>query len=301
MRRRDFITLVGSSAIAWPVTARAQQGQRVRCIGVLMSISETNPAAQVNVTAFAAGLREQGWIEGRNVQIDYRWARGQPDLVRKFAAELVAAQPDIIVSQGAPNAVALRDATRTIPIVFLYVSDPIGMGVVESMRRPGGNITGFATFEPSLGGKWLELLKELSPGIRRTAIVYNPDTAPNAPVFIGTAQKAGSALGVAAVVTAVRDDVAINQEIAEFARAPGGSIMLLPDQFTADRPHVLVAAAIRHHLPLISPYRAIPTAGGLASYGIDFGSTQSPSRSLCRSHSPWGEPLGASNSTADQV
>ena len=151
MRRRDFITLVGSSAIAWPVTARAQQGQRVRRIGVLMSISETNPAAQVNVTAFAAGLREQGWIEGRNVQIDYRWARGQPDLVRKFAAELVAAQPDIIVSQGAPNAVALRDATRTIPIVFLYVSDPIGMGCRREHETPRRKYNGICDLRALAG------------------------------------------------------------------------------------------------------------------------------------------------------
>ena len=268
MRRWDFIAFVGGAAL-WSRSSHAQQTERPRRIGVLQSVAENTPLAQELDAVFRKRLQELGWTEGRNLQIEYRWTAGQPDLIQAFAAELVGLQPDIIVSFGAPNLVALKKTTETVPIVFLYVSDPVGMGLVESMGRPGGNITGFAAFEPSLGGKWLELLKEIAPGMTRVAIVYNPNTAPNAPAFVGAVQTAGSSLDVSTVLVSVRDNAEIDRAIGEFAREPGGGLILVPDPFTAARPQVIVAAATRHRLPVISPFRGVPTAGGLTSYGID--------------------------------
>jgi ABC-type uncharacterized transport system substrate-binding protein len=267
MTRREFIALIGAAAL--PVTARAQQVGPVRRVGYLYTLTERDPIGQARVATFEKRFQELGWTRGTNVELHYRWAAGRSDLTQAFATELVALQPDVIVSWGAPNLAALAKLTRTIPIVFVFVSDPVGMGLVQSMARPGGNITGFSAFEPSLGGKWLELLKEVVPGLTRAGIVFNPKTAPNAPPFVVVSQNAGSALGVPAVPVHVIDDTGIDREIAKFAREPDGGLILVPDPFTSARPQLMVAAANRHRLPLISSFRFISAAGGLMSYGID--------------------------------
>jgi len=171
MRRRDFIKVVAGSAVAWPVAARAQQGQRMRRIGVLISLASDDAEGQARVAAFHQGLQQLGWTVGRNVQIDYRWGAGNADRIRKFAAELVALAPDVILASGSPSVAALQEATRTVPVVFVTVVDPVSSGFVDSLAQPGGNITGFATYDYSIGGKWLEMLKEIAPGVTRAAVV----------------------------------------------------------------------------------------------------------------------------------
>src|SRR5665811_986972 len=205
MQRREFITLIGGAAATWPLAARAQQPGRMRRIGVLMG-GEENVA---RATAFRNSLQRLGWFEGQNFQIEYRWTGSQPDLIRKYAAELVSTQPDVIVCSGTPHLIALRKETQTVPIVFVMVSDPIGMGHIASMARPGGNVTGFTPFEPSLGGKWVELLKEIEPHATRVVLLFNPDTAANAPSFVQPADAAGSALLVSVISAPVRTDAEI--------------------------------------------------------------------------------------------
>ena len=269
MKRREFIVLVGGAAVSWPLEVRAQRSDQVRRIGVLYSLAEDHPTAQPRAAVFRKRLHDLGWIEGRNVMIEYRWTAGRSDLIQAYAAELVGMRPDAIVSIGAPNLVALRKVSLTIPIVFLFVSDPVGMGVIESMARPGGNATGFAAFEASLGGKWLEMLKEVVPKLKRAAILYNPKTAPNAPAFVGPAQTAGQALGVSVVLTPMHDDSEIEPAIGTFAQEPDGGLILVPDPFTSERHRAIIAVADRHRLPLISSFPFISVAGGLLSYGID--------------------------------
>ena len=268
MKRREFIALVGGGAMAWPLASRGQQGERVRRIGVLASLPESE-AAGMPISAFLKRLEERGWFDGRNITLEYRYTKGQPDLIRKYAAELIALGPDVIVSSSAPNVVALQKGTSTIPIVFIYVSDPVAMGVVKEMARPGGNITGFAAFEPSLSTKWLELLKEIAPSVSRAAIIYNPNTAPNSPSFVGPARNAASALGVSVILSPVRDNDEIEHAMAELARESSRGIILVPDPFTAARPELIATAALRHRLPVVSPFRWISNAGALLSYGID--------------------------------
>jgi ABC-type uncharacterized transport system substrate-binding protein len=266
--RRAFITLLGSAAAAWPLAAPAQQPERVRRIGVLMGVTK-DAEGQSRVTALREGLRDRGWIEGRNIELEYRWAAGQPELLRKDAAELVAMRPDVIMSSTFASLAVLRNETRSIPIVFVMVSDPVGMGIVESMARPGGNITGFTPFEPSLGGKWVELLKEIAPALTRAAILFNPETAANAPSFVQFAQAAGSMVRVSTIPTPIRANAEIERSIAELAQQPGSGLVIVPDAFTAARYKLIVAATTHHRLPLIVPFRYFTTAGGLASYGIN--------------------------------
>ncbi len=269
MRRRDFIAgIAGTAAAAWPLVARAQQPDRMRRIGVLMGIAK-DAEGQSRVTALREGLRDLGWIEGRNIELEYRWAAGQPELLRKDAAELVALRPDVIMSSTFASLAVLRNETRNIPIVFVMASDPVGMGIVESMARPGGNITGFTPFEPSLGGKWVELLKEFVPTLTSAAILLNPETAPNALSFVQFAQAAGSMVRVSIIPTPVRANTEIERSIAELAQQPGSGLIIVPDAFTAARFKLIVAATTRHRLPLIAPLRYFTTAGGLASYGIN--------------------------------
>ena len=207
--RREFITLLGGAAAAWPLAARAQQPERMRRVGVLMGIAN-DAEGQARVAALRDGLTDLGWIEGRNIEVQYRWAAGQPELIRRYAAELVAIRPDVIMSNTFASVAVLKNETRDIPVVFVMVSDPVRMGLVESMARPGGNVTGFTPFEPSLGGKWVELLKEIVPTVTGAAILVNPETPPNASSFLQFAEAAGSTLGISTIPTLVRAEATLS-------------------------------------------------------------------------------------------
>jgi putative tryptophan/tyrosine transport system substrate-binding protein len=263
--RRGFIAALAGAA-AWPLAGRAQQSERIRRVYVVLVWSENDPFAQRIVTAFAQALGRFGWVEGKNIRIDYRFAAGNPTLYKTFAAELVALKPDAILASPMPAVAALREQTRTIPIVGVFLVDPVGQGFVQSIARPGGNITGFSSYDAPMMGKWLQLLKEVAPGVTRVAVISNPDTA-LAPSLDREIEAARS-LGVTVTRAPVHDDAAIEETIASQARGPGGSLMCLPDSFNAAHRDVIIAAAARHGLPLIAT-REFPRDGGLMSYWFD--------------------------------
>jgi putative tryptophan/tyrosine transport system substrate-binding protein len=269
VKRRAFISLLGGAA-AWPFAARAQQGEQVRRVGVLMSDAESDPEAQANAAAARQGLQELGWTDGRNVRIDYRWAGGDKDRMRALATELVALQPDVILARSTPATAALKAETRTIPIVFTTVSDPIGSGFVASVARPGGNITGFTNFESSMGGKWLGLLKEIAPRVTRTGMMFNPETAPYAQYYMRPFEAAARSFAVEPVLAPVHDDSDIVAMIESLTREPNAGLIVLPDAFTTSthRKQIFEQAS-RRQLPTIYPYRFMAAEGGLMSYGID--------------------------------
>ena len=270
MRRRHFITLLGGTAAAWPIAARAQQLERRR-LGVLTTFSNSDALAEGWLAAFRKGLDEAGWRDGRNVQIDYRWAAGDASRLQAFAKELVAPQPDVIFAVTTPAVAALLRETRTLPIVFAQVSDPVGSGFVASLARPGGNVTGFTNIniESSIGGKWLELVKQVAPAVRRVAIIYNPATSPFANYYLRPFEAAGPAYGVQASAAAVDSDVDIENALAALAREPGGGFAVLPDTFTGIHREQIVSLAARYRLPAVYPFRWFAEIGGLLSYGID--------------------------------
>jgi putative ABC transport system substrate-binding protein len=269
MKRREFITLLGGAAAAWPLAARAQQGERVRRIGFLQGLAESDPEAQARIVAFRQALEALGWTEGRNIHIDYRFAGGEPARVQAYAIELVNAAPDLIVAVSTPAAAALKQATRTIPIVLAVVNDPLGQGFVASLARPGGNITGFANIEFTIVGKWLELLKEMAPSVRRVAIIFNPLTAPYYPVFLRELGAAPARLPAELAATPVRDEGEIEAAIAALAREPGGGLIAASDLFTNTHRALIMALAERHRLPAVYANRQIVAEGGLMSYGPD--------------------------------
>ena len=267
MRRREFIALISGAAMG-PIAGRAQPRGAVARVGVLMGIAD-GPEGQTRVAAFRKGLEELGWTEGQNVEVVYRWSGGEPEVIRRDAAELVAMRPDVLMANTFTSLAVLRNETRAIPIVFVMVSDPVGTGLVASMTRPGGNITGFTPFEPSLGGKWLELLKDIVPRLARVDVLFNPDTAPNAQAFLESAGTAASALRMSLNQAPVRSDAEIERAIAERAQEPASGLIIVPDVFTAARFRLIVAAAARVRVPVIAPYRYFTTAGGIASYGVN--------------------------------
>lgn len=269
MGRRQFIRLIGSAAAVWPLAALAQPSDRVRRVGVLMVDAESDPEGQSSATALRQGLEELGWVDGRNLRIDYRWAAGQVARVRAFAKELVDLQPDAIIARSTPAVSALLQETRSLPIVFTTVSDPIGSGFVSRLSHPGGNITGFTNFESSIGGKWLGLLKEIAPGVVRTAMMFNPEAAPYAQYYVGPFERAAHLFAVEPTTAPVHDDADIEREIAALGKSNGG-LIVLPDAFTTS-PHreQIIEQAARYRLPSIYPYRFIAADGGLMSYGID--------------------------------
>jgi putative tryptophan/tyrosine transport system substrate-binding protein len=267
-RRREFITLLGSAAAAWPVVARAQQRERVRRIGVLMNLAEGDPEAQQRAKALETGLQELGWSHGRNLKIAYRWAHHDVNL-RTQAAELVAAQPDLILSNTTPALTALRQETRTIPIVFVQVVDPVAQGFVPSLTHPGGNITGFSPFEYSLGGKWLELLKKVAPRIVRVGLLFNPKTAPSAHYFLRSFEAAASSLAVEAIPTAVHDTSELERAIMALVARPDAGIVVMPDTFTTAHRDLIISLAARHRLPGVYLLRIFADNGGLLSYGSE--------------------------------
>jgi putative tryptophan/tyrosine transport system substrate-binding protein len=270
MERRDFITLLGGAAVAWPIAARAQQPSRTPLVGVLMGFPESDSQAQAYIAAFREGLQKLGWMEGRNIRIDIRWPiPGDADSIQRFAKELVTLQPDLILSNTTPTTAALLQQTRTVPIVFAMVADPVGSGFVASFPRPGGNVTGFAVTEGSLGGKWVELLKDIAPRVARIAMLFNPTVATYAEFWLNPFKAAGASFGVEAIAAPVRDTSELESVIAAQAREPNGSFVVMPDSFTdAHRVEITLLAA-RYRLPAVYAYRFFTALGGLMSYGID--------------------------------
>src|SRR5262245_369958 len=267
MKRREFITLFGGAAAALPLSAGAQQRDRMRRIGVLMNFTADDPVSLGRVTAFVQGLQELGWTIGRNLQIDYRWGAGNAERYRTFAAELVALTPDILVTAGAPAVEALQRATRTVPIVFISVTDPVGGGLVASLARPGGHTTGFALPEYGLSGKWLELLKEIAPRVMRTAVLRDP-------VAVGIGQFAAiqavaPSLQVELSPVDVRDAGEIERAVTAFADRPNGALIVTAASFATIHRELIIGLARRHQLPAVYPFRYYIASGGLISYGPD--------------------------------
>jgi ABC-type uncharacterized transport system substrate-binding protein len=269
MKRREFITLLGGAAAAWPLAARPQQPERMRRMGVLLNLSENDLEARRLITAFREGLAQSGWTEGRNLRVDYRWAGGDVSRIGTFAKELVEPSPDIIVGYGTPVVVALQQQTRSIPIVFLSVTDPVGQRLVASLAHPGGNITGFAVFEISLGTKWMETLKQIAPGLRRVTTIYNPKTAPYFSLYLRAIEQAAPSFAVEAIGLEVHDDAEIERAIGGLAREPGGGLIVMPDTFNMVHRRTTIELAARHRLPAIYYFPFFAREGGLISYGPD--------------------------------
>ena len=268
LRRREFISLLSSATAAWPLTGRAQQPARVRRIGVLIVLDENDPHAQGRVTAFQQGLEILGWTIGRNLAIDYWWGVSSDERARAAVTQLLRLAPDLILANGVSAVRAAQQATRTVPIVFTGASEPVAVGLVASLARPGGNITGFANLEPSVGGKWVELLKEIAPGIRRAALIFNPSSS--SPVqFMLPAHTAGASLGLQTEEVRVHNAAEIEAVLARLGREPGVGLIFPPDTFTGHHRQLIVALAARYRLPAIYPFGFFVAAGGLLSYGPD--------------------------------
>jgi len=267
MKRREFIMLLGGAA-AWPLAARAQQGERVRRIGVLMNLAANDPEALRRMTAFVQGLQQRGWTEGGNVRIDIRWAAGSTDRFRTYAGELVALKPDVVLAASGATMPSLLQATRTIPIVFVQVPDPVGAGFVESLARPGGNTTGFTNFEYGLSGKWLELLKEIAPRVTRAAVLRD-SSEPAGIGQWGAIQSMAPSLGVEVSLIGVRDADEIERGIAAFARGSNGGLIVTGSSPAAVHRETIIALAARHRLPAVYPFRFYASDGGLITYGPD--------------------------------
>jgi putative tryptophan/tyrosine transport system substrate-binding protein len=267
MRRWQFIMLPAGAA-AWPLAAGAQQGDRVRRIGVLMPFDEDETVAKARVSAFTQALAELGWTDGRNVRMDVRWAGDDINRIGALAQELVGLQPDIIVTNGTPATAAHQRETRTIPIVFASVGDPVASGIVARLDRPSGNATGFAVLEASLGGKWLELLSEIAPGLKRAAIMFNPDTAP-ASAYMPSLEMAARSLKIVPIIAPVHSDVEIETAIIALSREPGGGLIVMPDVFMTAHRAPIISAAARNNVPAVYALSSAARDGGLLSYDFD--------------------------------
>jgi len=266
--RRELLAALGGAAAAWPLATRAQQGERVRRIGVLMNLAADDPETLARLAAFHQGLQEAGWVVGRNLRIDYRWGAGDSERTRKFAAELVALAPDVILTTGAVTLGPLQQVSRTVPIVFVNVTDPVGGGFVASLGRPGGNATGFTSIEYGMSGKWLELLKEIAPRVTRAAIIRDPTFASGIGQ-LGAIQSVAPSFGVevSPIGVDVRDVSGIERAITAFARSPNGGLIVTTNASAAVHRDLIIALAARHRLPAVYPYRYYVTRSGLISYG----------------------------------
>jgi putative ABC transport system substrate-binding protein len=270
MRRREFLSILGGAAATWPLAVRAQQSERVRRIGALMASSADDPEYQARIAAFQQGLQQLGWSDGRNVHIDTRWATTKPDDIRRHAAELAALTPDVILAgTGTVTVAPLLQATRTVPIVFALVIDPVGAGFIESLARPGGNATGFTTFEYSMSGKWLELLKQIAPTVMRTAVLRDPTIVSGIGQFAAV-QAVAPSLGVDLSAVDVRDAGEIERAITSFARSSNGGLIVTASALATRHRDLIIALAARLRLPAVYPYRLFVNDGGLISYGPDF-------------------------------
>jgi len=268
MRRREFIKVLGGAAAAWPVAARAQQPDSVRRVGILISGAEADPEMHARVAAIRKRLDTLGWSEGRNIRIDIRFGEGDPGRYSSLARTLVALQPDALIAYSTPIAAALRSETRTIPIVFVNVSDPIGSGLVASLARPGGNLTGLMLYEESITGKWLALLKEITPRLTRAALIANPKTTPY-DYFVRAATTAASSLAIEVVPSPIENVADIERVIESLARLPNGGLVFLPESTSIQHRDLVVALAARHRVPAVYAFRFFVAAGGLMSYGTE--------------------------------
>ena len=266
MRRRDFIKFIAGSGVAWPLAARAQQGERVRRVGVLSARAATDPVSTEDIGAFAQGLAELGWTIGRNVRIEYRYGSGDPETFHKYAMELVALAPDVILASGTPSVAALQQSSRSIPIVFASVTDPVGAGFVDSVARPGGNTTGFMLSEYSLNAKLLELLKQVAPGVKRAAVLRD-SANPAGMAQFGTIQAVASSVGVEVSPINVRDAGEIGRAVAAFARSANGGLVVTGSASATTYRELIIALAAQHKLPAVYASRFNVTLGGLISYG----------------------------------
>jgi len=265
MKRREFITLIGGAAVAWPRALIAQPTDRVRRVGVLSGSIDYG-----GFPAFQNALRELGWAEGRNLRLDFRQGAGEVEQVQTFAKELVDLQPDVIVAGGTPSLTAFLHETRTIPIVFVMVGDPVGQGMIQSLARPTGNVTGFTNFEFSMGTKWLELLKEVAPHVTRIGVIFNPQTSPGgASYFLRPIETAAASFAVEVTAMPAHDDSSIEAAITAFAAQPGGGLITIPDVFPAAHREIIINLVAGHRVPAIYPLRHFVTSGGLMSYGVD--------------------------------
>jgi putative ABC transport system substrate-binding protein len=269
MRRREFISLLGG-VVAWPLAARAQQTQRMRRIGVLIGFAETDPDVQSWLAAFRGALAKLGWTEGSNFRIELRWAGYDPDKMKTFAKELVDLRPDAILSVTTPVTDTLVRETQTIPIVIATVADPISSGFVTNLGRPGGNVTGFALYEPSMGGKWLELLKRIAPGVTRVALLFNPTTSVPIKFYMASIQAAASSFTIQTSSAPVHAQDEIEGVIAALAGNPGAGLIVMPDLFNTINRDLIIAVAARYRIPAIYFFRSFADSGGLISYGPDF-------------------------------
>ena len=269
MRRREFIGLLVGAAVSWPLAGRAQQVGNVRRIGFLLGLTGNDPEGQARIMAFRQGLEAHGWTEGRDIRIDYRFAGGDSERVRSHAAELVASTPDLIVGHSAPVVAALQQATRTIPIVFVAVNDPMGQALVASLAHPGGNITGFTFVDFEMIGKWLELLKEIAPNVVRAGLMFNPEVAPYFHVYLKEFGAVPTRLAVEITAAPVHDAAGIEATIARLGRTPDGGLIVAPDPFTVVNRNTIMRSAESHRLPTVCALRQAAADGKLVSYGPD--------------------------------
>jgi putative tryptophan/tyrosine transport system substrate-binding protein len=270
VRRREFIALLSGAALAWPLAARAQQPAGVRHIAVVMGYAEGDQEGQTFAAAFRDELQRLGWVEGRSIRIDIRWASpSDPELRQRVAREVVALHPDLILSHGTPVTATLLQQTRNIPIIFVNVADPVGSGFVASFNRPGGNVTGLANIEPTMASKWLEMIKEIAPLVTRVAFLFNPLVAPYAEYYLAPFKAGAASIGLQAIDAPVRNTSEIESVIAEQARIPNGGLVVMPDTFMSSNRVPITSLAARYHLPTIYPFRFFAEAGGLLSYGND--------------------------------
>jgi putative ABC transport system substrate-binding protein len=269
MRRRDFVVALGGAAAAWPLAVSAQQSGRMPRLGVLMNFTATDAMGQSQLATFVQALRQLGRVEGQNIQIDIRWNAGDAALARIYAAQLIGLLPDVILASSTTNLTVIQQATSTVPVVFVEVSDPVAQGFVANMTKPGGNLTGFSSYEFSIGSKWLDLLKEVAPTLARVAVMFNPDTSPQSKFFMRSIEVAAPSLGVQPVVVPVRTTADIEPALENLARQPNSGLMLPSDSFTALRGQLFADLAARHRLPSISSQLQFPKYGGLMSYGVE--------------------------------
>jgi ABC-type uncharacterized transport system substrate-binding protein len=268
IRRREFIFTLGGAAAAWPLAAHAQQSGRMRRIGILSNLASDDAEGQARLAAFHQGLQQLGWTVGRNVQIDYRWGAGDADRIRKFAAELIVLAPDVILSAGSPSVAALQQATRIVPIVFVTVVDPVSSGFVDTLARPGGNITGFPLYEYSISGKWLQLLKEIAPHMTRAAVIRDPALTAGGGQ-LGVIQAVAPSVGVEVTPVNVRDAGEIERAITAFARSPNGGLVVTGSTLAGVHRDLIITLAARHKLPAVYPVPYFARSGGLMGYGPD--------------------------------
>jgi putative ABC transport system substrate-binding protein len=268
MKRREFIAAAGGVAAAWPLATLAQQSGPMRRIGLLIGTAD-DPNSERGLAAFREGLQQGGWFEGRNVHLDVRWAGSDVSRIGALATELIDLKPDLLVAHSTPVVVEFQRQTKSIPIVFFFVSDPVGSGVVASLPHPGGNTTGFINIEASLGGKWIELLKEIMPRLTRAGLMFNPDSATYAHYYMEPFEAAARSRGVEPVMVPVRNDTEIERAMQTLSDRPDTALAVMPDIFTGAKRKLIIALAASHRLPTIYPYRFMPADGGLLSYGID--------------------------------